>query len=279
MALATQDDYIAAKANAKQPTSYWKNGATREAVGTYHLCALQDGFPGAWSPGSPGTAGRATDGLAAADGGCMPFVEATSPNKQYLDSMTISATVAGTRLQLIDLLWCNTGIVVTTTTAQTWTPVAAPARDVDGATAGRGVEVALFVTSATTNGAAISGATISYTNSAGTPGRTATSSAANPIPATAVAGTLVIFALQAGDVGVRSVEGITLGTSLGAGSVSVVLLRRLTGLFMTNTLDSLSLSLLDLGVQILAGACVFPLDLALATTATPIIMWASTVEG
>ena len=42
-------------------------------------------------------------------------------------------------------------------------------------------------------------------------------------PATAVAGTLVPFQLAQGDRGVRSVQSVTLGTSYGAGAVSLVL--------------------------------------------------------
>jgi hypothetical protein len=41
---------------------------------------------------------------------------------------------------LIDLLWVNTGLVVTTTTAQAITPVALPARDAAGTTNGDDVK-------------------------------------------------------------------------------------------------------------------------------------------
>ncbi|HRK46451.1 MAG TPA: hypothetical protein PK324_12550, partial [Nocardioides sp.] len=68
---------------------------------------------------------------------------------------------------------------------------------------------------------------ISYTNSDGTAGRTGTIPS---FPATAAAGTLVPFMLQAGDRGVRSIQSITLGTSLVSGTVHLLLLRHLASL-------------------------------------------------
>ena len=280
MALATQDDYINAKATSQPPVSYRKEGATKEAAGVYHLPALQPGAPGAWSPGTPGLAGRATDGTTAADGGCIPLKAAGGGKKNRLDALSITALSALQRIQIVDVTWCNSGIVVTTTTAQTWTPVAAAARDADGTANGRGFEIALLVTGATTNGAAVTGATVSYTDRTNGAGRTATVSASNPIPATSAVGTLVFFSLQAGDVDPASIEGITLGTSLGGGSVSLLLLRRLTPTYAVVANETNIYSLTDTGlVEVKAGACLFPLDLAAATTASPLLLTLTSAEA
>ncbi len=66
---------------------------------------------------------------------------------------------------LLDYLWINTGLVVTTLTAQAITPVSLPARDMFETTNGDGVIAGILVTTATTNAAVIANTTISYTNS------------------------------------------------------------------------------------------------------------------
>jgi hypothetical protein len=116
----------------------------------------------------------------------------------------------------------NSGLVVTTTTAQAITPVAIPARDTFDTANGDGVLAGFLVTTATTNAGAITNMTISYTNSAGVAGRTGT---VTSFPATAVIGSFIPVNLQAGDKGIQSVQSVTFGTSLAAGAVSLVLYR------------------------------------------------------
>jgi hypothetical protein len=89
---------------------------------------------------------------------------------------------------------------------------------VSGSTNGVGVFLAMEVSSATGNVGAITNTTVTYTNSSGTASRTATIAS---FPATAVRGTWVPFALAAGDVGVRSVQTVTLGTSYVSGTIHV----------------------------------------------------------
>jgi hypothetical protein len=90
-----------------------------------------------------------------------------------------------------------------------------------------GCMAALEVSTVTGNGAPVTTITISYTNESGTAGRTGTIAS---FPATAVAGTFVPFALQAGDLGIRSIQSITLGTSLVSGTVHLVVYRKLAAL-------------------------------------------------
>jgi hypothetical protein len=172
-----------------------KVGAAPEAAGIWHSHHASTGTPGTWSPGTPGVAGRATDGTTTADDGVLKLPTAGAGLSLYLTQMQSVATVA-CQVMVFDLLWVNTGLTVTTTTAQTVNSVAFPARDIEGTANGDGVGLAILVTTATTNAAAVTTITASYTDNHGNSGRTATISS---FPATAVAGSLIPFQLAAGD--------------------------------------------------------------------------------
>lgn len=244
-------------------TSIYKVGTASEAAGSWYSWHKDTGFPGAWAPGTPGLNGRATDGTTAADNGCFPIKTPTGSN--YITRADFTASVACS-VWLFDILWINTGLVVTTTTAQAITPVAIPARDFNGSTNGEGVWAGLLVTTATTNAGVITNMTISYTNSDGTAGRTATLAA---FPITAVIGTVVWFQLAAGDKGVRSVQSVTLGTSLVAGAVSLILARPVfnQAMLLANVGGQQIPAALP-GTRSYTGACILPMMLASATTAT-----------
>ena len=248
-----------------------KVGATMEAAGVLHSHHASTGTPGAWSPGTPGLSGRTTDGTASADAGCLG-VRSPGSYTAYLSKIGLVSTIAAS-LMIADFLWVNTGIVVTTTTAQTINSVALPARDRDGATAGAGVMAGVLVTTATTNAGAVTTITMSYTNSAGSSGKTATISS---FPATAVAGTLVLFQLAAGDDGVQSIQSVTLGTTLGGGAVSLVMLR-LLGVGMVPTANLAADVAIPSGVQLFSGACLIPVQVPTAVTASN-IMGVVTIE-
>ena len=194
----------------------FKVGTAPEAAGQYYCFAKDNGAPGAWSPGTPGINGRNTNGTLAADTGCIS-AGTPSSGANYIRDISIAASTAGMFI-LADVLWVNTGIAVTTTTAQTITQPTLPARDNLGTTNGYGIGAGLLVTTATTNAAVINNITLQYTNSNGVAGRTGTMS----YPATAVIGTFVPFQLAQGDVGIRSIQSITLGTTLTAGAVSLI---------------------------------------------------------
>lgn len=215
MAIVSLDGIIA---GMRPPEDFLKVGAAMEAVGIHHSWAYTSGRPGAAVAPTPGLGGAALTAYA----GQIPFVNPGSGNT-YLARLQASGSGTGCLL-LYDRLWHNSGIVVTTTTAQTINSVAWPARDRDGSTNGEGVQVWIEVSTATTNAGAITNTTMSYTNQAGTAGRTGTIAS---FPATAVAGTMVPFQLAAGDTGVRSIQTITLGTSYGGGAIHLVSCRQL----------------------------------------------------
>jgi hypothetical protein len=195
----------------------YKIGTAPKAAGQFYSFSKDSGFPGAWSTGVPGINGRNTDGTLIADAGCINLANPTT-GSWYLRDINISATQTGQYL-LRDYLWVNTGLVVTTLTAQAITQPILPPRDSNGTINGTGVQVGILVTTATTNVANITNITLSYTNNLGVAGRVATMSV---FPLTANIGTFVKFQLQAGDLGVKSIQSITLGTSLITGSISLV---------------------------------------------------------
>ena len=230
------------KQQAYLPTAYngrifgfAKNGTAKDSAGYAIAYAKDAGFPGAYSLGTPGLNGVVTDcSLASSTSpagatqmGAHPLVDASS-GSLYLTAAHISESVAE-YLELVDVLWYNTGIVVTTTTAQAITHPGIPARDVNGSSNGAGVLLALLTTTANTNAAVIAGTTASYTDQDGNAGNTATFAGAVgwQAPASPVIGTWMPFTLAAGDTGVRSVQSVTLTTSYVAGALSLVQYRPL----------------------------------------------------
>lgn len=219
MTITTEDGIVA---GLKPPCYFVKNVATAEASGQWRNLGSVAGNPGAWTLGTPGMAGAAV--TTSTIGGAMPFTNGGASNV-YLASLAASVGANIVGLQLYDLLWYQSGIAETTTGAQTVNSATWPARSSDGTVNGDKVEVWMHCTTATTNAGAIANTTFSYTNQAGTSGRSA--GLAYSWPATAVAGTMVPFGLQAGDTGVRSVQSVTLGTSYGGGQVELIALRNI----------------------------------------------------
>jgi hypothetical protein len=209
--------------------------------------------------------GRNTDGTTAADAGCIT-VGNPSSGTWYVRDFNVSASQAG-QFILVDVLWVNTGLGVTTTTPQVITQPTLPTRDNLGTSNGYGIGVGILVTTATTNASAVTNITLSYTNSNGVAGRTGTISS---FPATANIGTFVPFQLQAGDVGVRSIQSITIGTSLVAGSISLICFNFLgTAPVTIANVGSIAFQR-RLDLKLYNGHCLLPFWLASTTTATNI---------
>ena len=217
-AITTVDGIIA---GMRPPEDFLKVGGTMEAAGVHHSLFYTSGRPGGATAPTSGLAGAALTAYS----GQIPWVNPGSGNS-YIARLQATGSQTGCLL-LLDRLWHNSGIAVTTTSAQTINSAAWPARDREGTANGENILVAIEVSTATTNGSAIANTTLSYTNQAGTSGRTATIAS---FPATAVAGTFVPFQLAAGDTGVRSIQSITLGTSYGGGAIHLVAYRILARL-------------------------------------------------
>lgn len=247
---------------------FMKTGTASDAAGYWYCTSKDGGFPGAWAPGTPGLNGRVTDGTNSADFGCIPIKNPAS-GANYVTELQMAASVNHSHL-IFDVLWVNSGLVVTTTTAQSITTPTLPARDINGTTNGEGCMIALLFVAAATNAAVISNATVSYTNSDGTAGRTATLSAivGSQIPATPVIGTLIWFKLQAGDKGVRSIQSVTLGTSLVTGTISLMITRDVATIGTTIPNVTAQKIVGSPGIRIYNGSCLLHCALTSATTAT-----------
>lgn len=201
------------------PIDIQKDPVTIEAAGQWASTWFTTGVPGAGSAPVSGVNGAIYSGTT---NGQIPVPAAVSGAQSYLARAEFSQNGNIGTIAIDDWLWSNSGLVVTTTGAQAITTPAWPARDAVGSTNGAGVYAALLVSTATGNGAPVTNTTISYTNSAGTAGRTGTIAS---FPATAVQGCWVPFSLQAGDVGIRSIQSISLGTSYVSGAIHLVAFR------------------------------------------------------
>lgn len=196
------------------------------------------GNPGAGSFDTT-LAGVALSSTSAQVAGQIDFRNPVSGNT-YLARLQGAATQAGT-LILADRLWHNGGFTITSNTSQTVNSAAFPARDNTGTTNGDGVILGLEISAAA--GAAAPTITVGYTNSAGTASRTATNSFATAnSPA---AGSFFPIGLQAGDIGVRSVQNLTLSVSWVSGTMNLVAYRpfaalELTAAFVPNAIDALT---------------------------------------
>lgn len=250
------------------PVGFMKTGTAADAAGYWYCTSKDGGFPGAWAVGTPGINGRVTDGTTSTDNGCIP-VRNPATGANYVTGLQMAASVNHSHL-FFDVLWVNSGIVITTITAQSITSPTLPARDVNGTTNGEGCMIAILCTAAVGLAAVASNATVSYTNSDGTAGRTATLTAivGSQAPATPVIGTIIWFNLAAGDKGVQSIQSITLGTSWVSGSISLMICRDIATIGTTIPNVSAQKVIGTPGIRLYNGSCLLHCVLTSATTAT-----------
>lgn len=263
IATTTTTDYVAPIDT--QSLNILKVGATTEAVWVLHSLHASSWNPWAFTVGTPWVNWRATDWTT--EVGCIPVKNATT-GRNFITSFASTATTASNQM-LMDLLWINTGLVVTTTTAQSITSATLPARDRDGSTNWANVQFWILVTTATTNAGAVTNTTMSYTNSDGTSWHTATISS---FPATAVAWTIVPFQLQAWDTWIRSVQSVTLGTSYGWGAISLIGYRIIAAapVLVANAWGTFNTNMANINIRLYDGVCLIPIYMPTATTATTI---------
>ena len=118
---------------------FFKVGTASEAVGVNYMYAKDSGTPGAWNPGTPGLDGTADDCSTSAGAVIAGTHVLSTPSSggRWLTGAGYTSTVIQSHV-LYDLIWHNTGMVVTTTTAQAITTPTFGARDERGATSGDG---------------------------------------------------------------------------------------------------------------------------------------------
>jgi hypothetical protein len=220
MAITTLDGVIA---GLQPPQPFLKVTGTMEAAGVFHNLRYSAGRPAASAAPSPGVNGQAvTD---ATYGGEIPRVNPGSGNS-YLARLAATSSVVG-QLVLIDRLWDNSGLTVTSTSAQAITPAALPARDSNGSSNGEGVLAAVEWSAA--GGAGTPTVTLTYTDQSGNTGATCTL-VGNATPA---AGTFEIFNLGAGDTGIRAPTSFIQSATRTSGTMHLVLFRVLATLEIT----------------------------------------------
>jgi len=216
--ITTLDGLIAALGNNQQRASFAKNaanGATGTPIGLFCVA----GTPGAAANPSSGVAG---DVPTKATPGAFIFTNPTAPAKTYISRIALMMGNVSCALHFYDRLWHNSGLSATSTSAQTVNSVALTRPDANG----DDVEAWWHVYSAAGSGNPTS-VTISYTNQAGTSGRTGTLS---NFVASAPTHRTLPFTLQSGDTGVRSIQSYTQNVSLGSGTIGLVLRRKIVTL-------------------------------------------------
>ena len=207
-----------------KPASYWGVSGIPSA-GTYNSTP----------------AGGTYSSTSALVAGQIPHTDPPSGNS-YLGRLSVISNNGAGMLLLCDKLWDDGGLSATSVTAQTINSVAWPARDNTGTTNGAGVLIGLEV-SAVMGASNPNTLTISYTNSAGTASRTGTN--VDATVTSAAAQSFFRLGLQAGDVGVQSIQTFTLGATWTSGTINLVAYRILAMLevpaaAVSNSLDSLT---------------------------------------
>jgi hypothetical protein len=178
-----------------------------------------------YSNGIPGPAVAPTPGISGAAlttyPGQIPFTDAPVGESSYLARFAALSSAQSGTIMLVDRLWHNSSINITSTASQTVNSVAFPARDQNGSTDGVGVLLAVDVSAAT--GAGTPTITVTYTNSSNAGSKTGTNVIATS--ATSPIGTTYFIGLAAGDVGVRSVQSIQLSATWTSGTIHLVAYR------------------------------------------------------
>jgi hypothetical protein len=238
MAITTLDGAIA---GMQAPDPLIKVGIATAAVGAMrgYTVWYASGNPGASTATAIGINGEAvTPSVSAATvAGRIPRANPSSGNA-YLARLAINASTAGT-LWLIDRMWHNSGLSVTSTGAQAITPATLPSRDGAGGTNGANVMAAIEWSA--TGGAGVPTVTLTYTDQDGNTGATGTFTAV----ATPPVGTFEIFTLAAGDTGVRAPTSFIQSATRTSGTMHLVLFRVLAQVEVTaanigNAIDALT---------------------------------------
>lgn len=232
MAITTLDGVIA---GMQAPKPITKLGSATAAVGAMRGYTL---WYAAGNPGAATANAAGINGAAVSDGvGGIPRTNPVSGNS-YLARLGITASTAGS-LWLIDRLWNNSGLVVTSTGAQAIAAAALPSRDGAGGTTGANVMAAIEWSA--TGGAGVPTVTLTYTDQDGNAGATGTFTAVASPPV----GTFEIFTLAAGDTGVRAPSSFIQSATRTSGTMHLVLFRVLAQIDVTaanigNAIDALT---------------------------------------
>lgn len=220
MAITTLDGVIA---GFQAPQPFSKAGITMSTPGAMrgYTPWYATGNPGASTATAIGVNGEAVTPALASTGG---RIRRTNPGAgdAHLGRLAVTSSQAGV-LMLIDRLWQNSGLSVTSIVGQAITSAALPARSGDGTANGANVQAAIEW--GTTGGAGTPTVTLIYNDQDGVTGTGTMTGIAAPN-----AGTFEIFTLGAGDTGVRSLtsaSSFTQSATRTSGTMHLVLFRQL----------------------------------------------------
>lgn len=213
MAITTLDGWVAA---AKQKVELTKIGArTTVASRPFSLFELT-GLPGAGVLAGTSTAAGVVPTNATA--GCPTINAFGGANTGYLGSIGFTSTVAG-MLELHDMLWKGGAYSAAPATVNLSAQPSYSGR-VPGGTDYTGTEIWLECVTAQTG---ILSVNITYTNQAGTPGKT---TGVTSVGVAQILGQMIKIPLAAGDTGVQKIESVVSSVS-SAGTFNVLVTRPL----------------------------------------------------
>jgi hypothetical protein len=261
MAISSMDTLVAAMtASTAQQLAYTKISVASEGAGTFFDLFYTSGSPG----GAAAPAAASAGGTSYSNGssGSLVFTAAGGGQSTYLAGMSVSCTVAASHY-LTDRLWACSGL----STVNGATTAVTGMTSITRYSGGVGAEiwyVCLSTPSAQTN----STMTVSYTNSSGVAGRTATItlSSGSPPP---TAGQCYPAQLQAGDVGVQSVQSVTNSSlSFTGGTHGLLVARRLLSMPGSASTAGTVLDGLQTGLQIVDDAACLSMIQMCSTSVT-----------
>lgn len=223
MTITTLDQVIA---DVQPVQHFFKNIVTTNSGRVVSLWS-QTGRPGPGSYNAGVNGGTYVNGSPSLVAGAIERFDPGLGNA-YLNRVTCTNAPfsTGGMLLVCDRIWDNGGLTITSTSTQTFASGALPARDQTGSANGVGYMLGVEVSGAA--GAGTPTLTVGYTNSSGTAGRTATNIDATY--ASPPQGAFFRVRWQTGDVGVQSVQSITLSATWTSGTISVVVYRVLAAI-------------------------------------------------
>jgi len=218
MAITTMDGLVSAMGATNQDFAFYSPSQTNVAGGFVNLArAGVTSFGQAAVPTVAGSGGHVpTDGAA----GYPTIAAGAGGTTLYISRLDGFSTIAGALL-IFDRIYAASGFNGTLTSAQTITgmPSLPSAR---APNSGEGLEI--WLEDYTALGGSASNVTVQYTNSAGTASRNTVSEA---ITASFPVHRMQKLRLQDGDIGVQSIQSLTLSATTGtAGNFGVTLLKR-----------------------------------------------------
>lgn len=263
MAITTLDGAIA---GMQAPVPITKVGIGTAAVGALrgYTPWYATGNPGAATANAAGVNGAAVTAPVA---GMLPRTNPTGGAFAYLARLGINASTPGT-LWLIDRMWNNSGLSVTSTAGQAITSAALPARSGDGTANGANVMAAIEWSA--TGGAGSPSVTLVYNDQDNVTGTGTFNAIANP-----PVGTFEVFTLGAGDTGIRSItsaSAFTQSATRNSGTMHLVLFRVLAQVEVTSANIGNAVDVLTAGMpRIYDGSVLQLVWFPSATTATNFI--------